>query len=154
MRETANAYYSHYATSLTYEEADLRAGEEGKEAEFSQFSYNYFYVNVNKFLQGGTTAEDGTVTYSDEERAAAVKAAEAAAKALAESDIASVEDLDVAISAMEINAGLQTADLYRFLDIFLDDMTLDQAQQELGIPIHPVHNDGADLLYALRGTEE
>lgn len=108
MRETANAYYSHYATSLTYEEADLRAGEEGKEAEFSQFSYNYFYVNVNKFLQGGTTAEDGTVTYSDEERAAAVKAAEAAAKSLAESDIASVEDLDAAISAMEINAGSET----------------------------------------------
>ncbi len=39
-------------------------------------------------------------------------------------------------------------------DIFLDDMTLEQAQSELGIPIHPVHNDGADLLYALRGTEE
>jgi len=39
-------------------------------------------------------------------------------------------------------------------DIFLDDMTLDQAQRELGIPIHPVYNDGADLLYALRGTED
>lgn len=39
-------------------------------------------------------------------------------------------------------------------DIFLDDMTLEQAQSELGIPIHPVHNDGADLLYALRGTED
>ena len=39
-------------------------------------------------------------------------------------------------------------------DVFLDDMTLEQAQSELGIPIHPVYNDGADLLYALRGTEE
>jgi len=39
-------------------------------------------------------------------------------------------------------------------DVFLDDMTLEQAQQELGIPIHPVYNDGADLLYALRGTED
>lgn len=39
-------------------------------------------------------------------------------------------------------------------DIFLDDMTLDQAQQELGIRIHPVPDDGADLLYALRGTED
>ena len=39
-------------------------------------------------------------------------------------------------------------------DIFLDDMTLDQAQQELGMIIRPIHNDGADLLYALRGTEE
>ena len=39
-------------------------------------------------------------------------------------------------------------------DVFLDDMTLDQAQEAIGIPIKPVYNDGADLLYALRGTEE
>lgn len=39
-------------------------------------------------------------------------------------------------------------------DIFLDDMTLDQAQEALGIRIRPVPDDGADLLYALRGTEE
>ena len=39
-------------------------------------------------------------------------------------------------------------------DVFLDDMTLTEAQQALGIKIHPVYNDGADLLYALRGTEE
>ena len=39
-------------------------------------------------------------------------------------------------------------------DIFLDDMTLTEAQQELGIKITPVPNDGADMLYALRGTEE
>jgi len=39
-------------------------------------------------------------------------------------------------------------------DIFLDDMTLDQAQSELGIRIRPVPDDGADLLYALRGTED
>jgi len=38
-------------------------------------------------------------------------------------------------------------------DIFLDDMTLSTAQQELGIRITPVPDDGADLLYALRGTE-
>ena len=39
-------------------------------------------------------------------------------------------------------------------DIFLDDMTLQQAQQQLGKPIIPVPDDGADLLYILRGTEE
>ncbi|MBR3796760.1 MAG: DUF512 domain-containing protein [Clostridia bacterium] len=39
-------------------------------------------------------------------------------------------------------------------DIFLDDMTLDQAQEALGIRIRPVADDGADLLYALRGTED
>ena len=39
-------------------------------------------------------------------------------------------------------------------EIFLDDMTLDEAQESLGIRIIPVPDDGADLLYALRGTEE
>ena len=39
-------------------------------------------------------------------------------------------------------------------DVFLDDMTLTQAQEQIGIRIRPVPNDGADMLYALRGTEE
>ncbi|MBP3656911.1 MAG: DUF512 domain-containing protein [Clostridia bacterium] len=38
-------------------------------------------------------------------------------------------------------------------DIFLDDMTLQQAQEQIGIRITPVPDDGAELLYALRGTE-
>ena len=39
-------------------------------------------------------------------------------------------------------------------DVFLDDMTLTKAQEAIGIRIRPVPNDGADMLYALRGTEE
>ena len=76
MNTLAQAYYSKYATDLTYDEAALKAAEEGKEAEFSNFSYNYYYLNTSKFLQGGTTAEDGTTTYSDEEKAKAKTAAE------------------------------------------------------------------------------
>lgn len=39
-------------------------------------------------------------------------------------------------------------------DVFLDDMTLSQAQQALGVRITPVPDDGAALLDALRGLEE
>ena len=109
MQALANAYYTEYAQNLTYDDAALRAGEEGKEAEYSAYTYNYYYLNANQFLTGGTTDEEGKVTYSDEERAAAVKAAEAAAKALTEAEIASVEDLDAAIAALEINADAETA---------------------------------------------
>ena len=109
MNTLAQAFYSKYANDLTYDEAALRAAEAGKEAEFSNFSYNYYYVNVSKFLQGGTTAEDGTTTYSDEEKAAAVKAAEEAAKGLSEMEFASVEEFDAAIAAMTINVGAETA---------------------------------------------
>lgn len=105
----ASEYYSKYATDLTYDEAALRAAEAGKEAEFSNFSYNYYYLATSKFLTGGTTAEDGTVTYSEEEKAAAVKAAEEAAKGLAEMEITSVEEFDAAIAALTINVGAETA---------------------------------------------
>lgn len=39
-------------------------------------------------------------------------------------------------------------------DIFLDDMTLEQVQSAVGIRMRTVENDGAALLYALRGMEE
>ena len=116
MNTIAQYYYNQYATDLSYDEAALRAGEEGKEAEFSNYSYNYYYLNVSKFLEGGTTAEDGTVTYSDEERAAAAKAAEAAAKALAEAEITSIEEFDAAIAALEINADAESAPVSTAID--------------------------------------
>ena len=109
MNRLASAYYTQYANDLTYDEAALREAEKGKEAEFSNFSYNYYYLATSKFLTGGTTAEDGTVTYSEEEKAAAVKAAEEAAKGLAEMEITSVEDFDAAIAALTINVGAETA---------------------------------------------
>ena len=116
MNTIAQYYYNQYATNLSYDEAALRAGEEDKEAEFSNYSYNYYYLNVSKFLEGGTTAEDGTVTYSDEERAAAAKAAEAAAKALAEAEITSIEEFDAAIAALEINADAESAPVSTAID--------------------------------------
>ena len=39
-------------------------------------------------------------------------------------------------------------------DVFLDDMTLEQVQSAIGVRVRPVENDGASLLYALRGMEE
>ena len=116
MNTIAQYYYNQYATDLSYDDAALRAAEAGKEAEFSNYSYNYYYLNVSKFLEGGTTAEDGTVTYSDEERAAAVKAAEAAAKALAEAEITSIEEFDAAIAALEISADAESAPVSTAID--------------------------------------
>ena len=101
-------YTSYYANSLSYDEADLRAAEEGKEVEFNNYSYAYYYLNANKFLTGGTTDEEGNTTYTDEERAAALEAAEAAAKSLTELEITSVEDLNAAIAELSINAEAET----------------------------------------------
>ena len=108
MRALSQEYIAHYTETLIYEEADLRAAEEGKEAEFNYYSYNYYYVNANKFLTGGTTDEEGNTTYSEEEKAAALAAAEEAAKALAEGEYTSIEDFNAAIAAMDINADAET----------------------------------------------
>ena len=100
----AQSYYNHYVESLTYEDADLRAFEADIFNEYSAYTYNYYTLNVNDFLTGGTTDDEGNTTYSDEEKAAAVAAAEEAAKALTAEGIVTVEDLDAAVAALEINA--------------------------------------------------
>ena len=38
-------------------------------------------------------------------------------------------------------------------DVFLDDMTLTQAQQALGVPIYTSDGSGADFLHALLKTD-
>lgn len=103
----AQAYYNTYGSELTYEDADLRAAEAENYNKYSSFTYNYYYLNASKFLEGGTTDSEGNTTYSDEETAASVKAAEEAAKALV-ADISSVQELDEAISALSINEGSET----------------------------------------------
>ena len=35
--------------------------------------------------------------------------------------------------------------------VFLDDMTLEELQAKIGIPIHPVGNDGGDFFSAILG---
>ena len=124
MRALSQEYIAHYTESLTYDEAALRAAEEGKEVEYNNYSYNYYYVNAKNFLTGGTTDEEGKTTYSDEEQAAALAAAEEAAKALADGEYATTEDFDAAIAAMEINAEAETApkstafDNYAYKNVF------------------------------------
>ena len=65
------------------------------------------------------------------------------------------QDLVAQLKGVEADEILITESMLREgEDIFLDDMTLQEAQDSLGIRIHPVPDDGADLLDALRGTEE
>ena len=105
LQALASAYYNHYADSLTYEEADLRAAEAENFGAFSSYSFNTYYLAASRFLTGGTTDENGSTTYSDEEKAASVAAAEAAAKALTGAEITDAAALDAAIAALEINEG-------------------------------------------------
>ena len=112
MQALASAYYNHYAESLSYDDAALRAAEAENFNAFSSYTFNTYYLAASRFLEGGTTGEDGTVTYSDEETAASVAAAEAAAKALTGDEITDAAALDAAIAALEINKDTSAASTY------------------------------------------
>ena len=104
---TAQAYQNSVSESLEYTEADIEAKDAENPAAYSTFSYNSYYLAANKFLQGGTKGEDDTVTYSDEEQAAAVEAAKEAAESL--TGVSSIKEFDKAIAALEINAEVENA---------------------------------------------
>ena len=104
MTALADSFQSHYAETLTYDDAALRAEEADNYAKYSAFSYNTYYLSTAKFLEGGTTAEDGTVTYSDEEKETARAAAETTAQVLAVAENNTVDALNAAIAALPINS--------------------------------------------------
>ena len=104
---TALAYQEHVGNAMEYTASDIEAKDAENPAVFSTFSYNSYYLAANKFLEGGVEGEDGTVTYSDEEQAAAVEAAKEAAKSLTSAN--NVEQFDLAIAALEINAEVENA---------------------------------------------
>ncbi len=108
----ASSYYNHYTESLTYTDADLQAHEAENPGAFSSYDFHSYYLAANKFATGGTTEEDGTVTYTDEENAAAAAAAEEAVKTLVTKEINSVESFDSAIAALSVNNGTGASTLY------------------------------------------
>lgn len=112
----ASAYQTAYADSLTFTDADLRAAEADNYNKYSSYAYNYYNLPVSKFLEGGTTDENGNTTYSDEEKAAAQQKAEAAAKSLTGEEITTAQALDAAIAALSINADNDTAMSTRYDD--------------------------------------
>lgn len=100
----ATSYYNAYSESLSYDAAALQAAYEEAPAEYSAYSYNYYYLNASSFREGGTEDEEGNITYSEEEKAAAVAAAEEAAKSLVAEEILTIDTLDKAIASLPINA--------------------------------------------------
>ena len=104
---TAKVYQQSVSDALEYTDADIEAKDAENPAVFSNFSYNSYYLAASKFLEGGEKDAEGNMTYSDEEQAAAVEAAKAAAESLTEAT--SIELFDKAIAALEINAEVENA---------------------------------------------
>ena len=138
----ASAFYNNYAESLTYEDADLRAAEAENFGAYSSYSYNSYYLATSRFLTGGTTDSEGNTTHSDEEKAASVAAAEAAAKALTGKEITDAAALDAAIAALEINGGSGSSTynentLYSSLNASFQDWMADSSRKAGDVAYFP-----------------
>ena len=87
---------------MEYDDAAIRAYEADKFDNYSAYTFSSYYLPYSDFLTGGTKGEDGKVTYSDAEKDAARKAAEAASLVL--TDATTAEELDKAIAELEAYA--------------------------------------------------
>ena len=108
MTELANHYQQHYQESLTYTADELAAADAADSKQYNSYYYNYYYLNVYNFIEGDN---DAASEYTPEQTAAAVEAAEAAAKSLVEGST-TVEELDAAIAALPVNAENPSAASY------------------------------------------
>lgn len=102
----ASAYYQYLNDSLTYTDADYREYEADKLGQFSSYTYGIYEVPYDSFLGEGTTADDGTVTHTDDQ----IEAAKAEAKKTADqlATAKTIEELDKAIAKLPINKDATT----------------------------------------------
>lgn len=111
----ANAYYNYYADSLSYTADQIDAHATEHPSEYSSFTYAEYKLPYTSFLGEGTEDADGNVTYTDEENAAAKEAAKAAAESLAKTT--TLEELDAAIAALDINKGKESVGSTKRTDV-------------------------------------
>lgn len=104
---TADNYYNDTMDAISFTAEELAAKDAENPQYYSSYSYNSYYLNASKFYEGGTENEDGTVTYTDEEKAAGLAKCKEAADSLME--CTTLAELDAAIAALEINADVEGA---------------------------------------------
>lgn len=145
-----SAYQVHQQDSLTYTDEQIREADAQEPARYSSYSYNQYHLPISRFYIGGTTDDNGTTTYSDEEKAAAAEAAKAAAEALTDSSITSVEELDAAIAALPVNEGTEasssayTDQAYSAINSYVAEWITDASRQPGDLTSIPVTNTATD----------
>lgn len=105
----ASAYQTNHQENLTYTDDQIREADNADPVKYSSYSFAQYHIPVSKFLTGGTTDESGNTTYTAEEREAAIAAAKIAIAPLTDSEINTVDALNEAIAAMEINAATEAS---------------------------------------------
>ncbi len=120
----ASSYFNKYRDALEFTDEQIKEYQNGdKYNNFSTFSFAYYAISVSSYLGEGTKGEDGKVTYTDEEKAAALAAARKDAEALQNSGATTKLLLDEAIKALEINKDNSSVSATLSEKVFYEDIT-------------------------------
>ena len=128
MSTMADSYYAAHADSLSYDDAAIREYEKDHYGEFSSYSFSYYYLSSDSFLEGGTKGEDDKITYSDEEKKAALAAAEEAANSLLGATNTLLFNRNV--KRLEINAENDNAAITTLEDVYYSDSKIPAAVRD------------------------
>ncbi len=118
----ASSYLTAYADSLEYSAEDLLDYQAKDPYTYNSYTFATYYLKADDFLKGGTTGEDGKTTYTDEEKAAAVKSAEMTANLLASRVYPDLETFDAAIAELSISDTAETAST-KHTDVLYSELT-------------------------------
>ncbi len=118
-----SSYVTAYSDSLEYTNDQLREYEKDKYINYSTFDICYYLVNVSSYLSEGIKGEDGTVTYTDKQKADALAAAKKDADTLLSNKITTSDAFDKAVKALEINKDNKNAASNQLKDTFYEDLT-------------------------------
>ena len=145
----ATAYLRTYSDNLKYEQSQIN--DYGKEHynEFSSYSYNHYYLPSSSYLKDGTKDEQGKEVFTDEQKAEALKAAEADAKSLLSAK--SADELDKLIAALPVNKENPHAEcarnklqLYMEISENIRTWIADDSRKQGDITMIPNYNTTAD----------
>ena len=140
----ANAYYTHYADTLTFDSKALRAYEADKLHKYCSYSYEVYYLSIAQF-------EDAAE-------------AEKVAKELAAGNYADKEAFDAAIKALAINKEVEeptlskamTDQIYTKVPTYYAEWisSADRQEGDLTVATHPDLNDKTKVqgYYVVRYT--
>ena len=99
----AQAYYAYYYNTLTYTDEQIAEYDAKDPVANNLYSYSAYVMYSDDYLQGGAEDENGTVTYSDDEKAAALAACEAVAKELVAAGHANGDALESAVANLSVS---------------------------------------------------
>lgn len=151
----AASYFTKYSDALTYTEEQIKEHQKGdKYNNFSTFTFAYYAVNVSSYLGEGTKDEDGKVTYTDEQKAAAVAAARADAEKLVNSKANTQALLDKEIKALEINKDNSSVACTFSEKVFYEDITYTDIREWVADPDRKVGELGYLTATADDGEED